>query len=411
MDGPERREAVPRAAELLFQLVTPVRERGFVLGDLAEEFAKMVGSGSSPKRARRWYWRQLLGSLVPGVCRLMRPRPPGRKRAGRLDAVRQDLRFATRTLVRQPGFALVVVLTVALGIGATTVVFSVADAVVLRPLAYEEPDRLVRLQEANPRGDPYSVSAPNFLDFREQSRSFSQLIAFAVKGMTVIGSGDPVQATAMPVSEGFFEMLRVQPLLGRSFAADEFPVAAEGDVVVLSHAFWDTQFGATPATLGSTINLDGTPRTVVGVMPVDFRSPARADLWVPFGPDPGFERGDHRLEALGRLAPGVTVEQAQIDLRSISARLGEQFPESNEGWGIRLRTFPEWMIGPDVTRIVVVLLGAVGLLLLLSCVSVSNLLVARARPGARRRSRSEWRWGPGEAGSSVSFSSRVACWQ
>lgn len=295
-----------------------------------------------------------------------------------MSTILSDLRFALRQIRRNPGFAAVAALTMGLGIGAAVVIFSVANTVILSPLPFSEPDRLIRFQETNRDGAPFSISAPNFLDFREQSRSFSHLVSFTVRPMTLLGSGDPEQATGMPVSEGFLEMLQVTPLLGRGFAADEFPVAAEGQVAILSHGLWERRFSSDPGVLGRTLSVDGTPRTVVGVTPQDFQLPFGVELWVPFGPDPAFARGDHRLEAMGRLAEGVTVDQARREMSQIAARLGEIFPDTNGEWGVRLRTFTEWMIGPRVTRIVTVLFGAVGLLLLLACASVSNLLVARA---------------------------------
>jgi predicted permease len=299
-----------------------------------------------------------------------------------LESFVQDARYGLRQIRKNPGFSLVAVLTLALGIGATTVVFSVFHAVVLRPLPFQEAHRLVRVQELTPQDQPNSVSDANFLDFRDQSRSFQAMVAVFTRPLVLNEGPEPARLEGMAVTEGMFEMLGVSPALGRDFVPQDFAIGEEPQVAILGNGSWNRHFGAEPGIVGQTVVLDGIPRTVVGVLP-ELGSPFQFGVWLPYAADPGFPRADHRREVFARLAPGVSPDQARADLDRIQERLGEAFPQSNAGWGVWLRTFPEWLIGPRVTRISQVLLGAVGLLLLLACVSVSNLLMARGT--ARRR--------------------------
>jgi predicted permease len=221
-----------------------------------------------------------------------------------------------------------------------------------------------------------SVSDANFLDFREQSGSFQEMVAVFTRSLVLTRADDPVQVGGMATTAGMFEMLGVSPELGRGFSAEDFRQGEEAQTVLLGNRFWTREFGADPDLVGRTVLLDGVPRMVVGILP-ELDSPFRFDAWLPWVADPAFPRADHRREVFARLAPDVTPDQALSDLNRVQARIGEVFPDSNSGWQVRLRTLPEWLIGPQVTRVAQVLLGAVGLLLLLACVSVSNLLVAR----------------------------------
>jgi predicted permease len=334
------------------------------------ETRKNMAGGMSPEEARR-------AALVSfgGVERF---KEKTREEYGtrRFENLFHDVRFALRQLRKRPGFTVVATLTLALGIGATTLVFSVFNAVVLRPLPFEDADRLVRIRELTPQGDPMSVADANFLDFREQSRSFEEMVAVSVRPLVLSGDTDPVQLVGMSSTYGMFRMLGVTPVAGRVFAEDEFRIGQEPDVVLLGHGVWVREFGSDPAVVGRSIVLDGVQRTVLGVLPA-LDQPFSFDVWLPYAADPAFPRDDHRREVFARLAPGVTPDQARAGLNQIQARLGETFPLSNEGWATWIRTLPEWIVGPEVRRITQVLLGAVGLLLLLACVSVSNLLLAR----------------------------------
>jgi predicted permease len=293
-----------------------------------------------------------------------------------METLLQDLRFALRSLRRSPGFTAVAVLTLAVGIGAATAVFSVVDASMLRPLPFPAPDRLVHVRETTPEGADFTVSAPNYLRFRESNRSFQEMAAYRSAALNLTGAGDPVRLEAAAVTHTLFPLLGATPVLGRGFTADEDRPGGDTDVVVLSHALWETRFGADPAVVGRRIALDGRPRTVVGVMPAGVELP-RAELWTPLVPDAHADVDDHWLDVVGRLRPGVTPEQAHADLAAVSRRIGTENP-SVAGWGVRVETFSDWLVGPRFRRTMLVMLGAVGLLLALACANLANLLLARA---------------------------------
>ena len=291
-----------------------------------------------------------------------------------------DLRYAVRTLRRSPGFTAVAVLTLAVGIGATTAIFSVLHSVVLQPLPFPQPERVVWMTETTPQGDDFSVSEPNYLDFREQARSFERLAAFANREVTLLGTGEPARLDALAVTPSFFAVLGVAPALGRAFLPEE---EAPGSLVaVLSHALWTSRFASDPGVVGRSLDLRGEARTVVGVMPPGFVSPDDPQLWLPLAPSAAAEREDHELAMVGRLAAGATLESAAAEMGAIADRLGEQYPESNGGWGVRLLPLGDRMVGGELTRTMWVLMGAVGLLLLLMCANIANLLLAR---GVSRR--------------------------
>ncbi len=337
---------------------------------LGMETKKNIRKGMNPTEARRQ------AMIAFGGVDRFKEKTREERGVRPMENFLQDVRYALRQLRTNPGFALVAVLTLALGIGATTVVFSVFNTVVLRPLPFHEAHRLVRVRELTPQGDPMSVSDANFLDFREQNRSFQEMVAVFSRSLVLTREDEPVQLGGMAATEGMFRMLGVSPVAGRDFLPQDFTLGEEPGTVILGNGFWVREFGSDPNLVGEMVILDGIPRMVVGVLP-DLEPPFSFDVWLPYTADPNFPRGDHRREVFARLAPGVSTDQVLSDLNQIQARIGEAFPESNEGWEVWIRTLPEWVVGPEVTRIAQVLLGAVGLLLLLACVSVSNLLVAR----------------------------------
>ena len=293
-----------------------------------------------------------------------------------METILQDLRFALRGFRRSPGFTVLAVLTLALGIGATTAVYSVLRAVVLRPLPYPSAERLVRVLETTPAGDDFTVSLPTFRDLREQSRSFRGLAALGDRDVALLGRGEPTRLTGVAASEGYFELLGIRPALGRAPTPAE--LASGAQVVVLSHRTWQTHFAGDPAILGHKVDLDGEPVVVVGVMPRGFESPGDPDLWLPLRLQADAEREDHELFVVGRLDDGVAAVAAAAELDGIAERLGKQFPETNGGWGFRVTLLREWLVPSQVERTVWLLVGAVGLLLLLTCANVSNLLLGRA---------------------------------
>jgi predicted permease len=292
----------------------------------------------------------------------------------------QDVAFAFRLMRLSPAWALLVILTLALGIAANSVVFSVVDAVVLEPLPFPEPDRLVRLWEKTPEGERFSTSDPNYLDYREHNSTFTDLAAlsFPFPELTLTGEGEPERFTGMACTGSLFSVIGTPPLLGRTFSPEEDAPGSKARVFVMSHGLWQRRFGSDPDIVGQTFNLNGESWTAIGVMPEDFEFMLPRDVWVPFAADPNYSRGDHRREMFGRLAPGVSLEQAQADMTTIARRLGQEYPESNEGWGVELASFPEWIIGRPVRQAALVLQIAVGLMLLLACANASNLLIAQA---------------------------------
>jgi putative ABC transport system permease protein len=287
-----------------------------------------------------------------------------------------DLRYAARSLRRNPGFALVAVLTLALGIGATTAIFAVIDAVMLRPLPFAQPERLVHVWETTPEGEVFTAADPNYLDLRDRNRTFEAMAAYKQAALSLTGHGDARRLEGMAVTHSLFPLLGVRPALGRTFLPEEDSPGGDTRVALLGHALWQDQFGGDPAIVGSTITLDRQPYTVTGVMPEGFEYPG-AELWIPLAPDPARERDDHWLWIVGRLRPDVTLAAAQGDLQSIARSYGEQHPVIG-GWGIRLESMSERIVGPGFRQTMLVLLGGVGGLLLIGCLNLANLLLARA---------------------------------
>ena len=300
----------------------------------------------------------------------------------------QDLRYSLRSLRSAPGFTAVALLTLALGIGANTAIFSVVRGVLLEQLPFAQPERLVRVWHAQPSGgiENGAISEPDFLDWRRESRVAQSMggyfFADGLLGVDLTGAGNPERVTASLVTDGFFETLGTRPLLGRWIAPDE-QVDGRNRVVVLSHGFWTRRFGGDPSLVGRTLTLDGEPFQVVGIMPDGFTYPADRglDVWIPlsyFGPNQiGRSRGAHFLSAVARLRPGTTEQQLRVELAGIASRLAREYPD-NPGWDdVTTSNLRESILG-EVRRPLVVLMVAVGLLLLIACVNIASLLLARA---------------------------------
>ena len=297
-----------------------------------------------------------------------------------ISTILQDLRYAIRALRKSPGFTLIAALTLALGVGANTAIFSVVNAVMLRPLPFAEPDRLVRIWESNvERGWPtFAVSHPNFLDFRAQADSFESMAAINNAGFTMTANGEAEVVLGLQVTATFLPTLKITPVLGRNFLDEEDRPGGNTRVVLLGDGFWRRAFGADPTVVGRTITLNSQPYTIIGVLPASYRFGANGDMLAPLAPDPARHRADHRLSMIGRVAEGVSIDQARSQLETIAARLGQQFPESNKGWGVVVNSFYDWLVPDTTRRSLMVLMGAVALVLLIACVNVANLLLARA---------------------------------
>jgi predicted permease len=289
-----------------------------------------------------------------------------------------DLRHALRALRRQPGFALTAVLTLALGIGATTAVFSVVYGVLLRPLPFADSDRLVRVFSDH-EGEQWTASPPDFLDWQAQATGFEHLAAVNTQSMALTGDGPAQRRIAAAVTAAFFPVFHSAPALGRGFT-DQHEVMGQDKAVVLSDALWRTQYGADAGVVGRFIRLDGAEYEVLGVMPPHFDVPAGTDLWIPLAfsaDDVATQRGAHYLDIYGRLRDGVTVERAGREIADIAARIETAYPDANPGWRTQVVSLRDDLVG-DARRPLFALLGAVGLVLLMTCVNVASLLLSRA---------------------------------
>jgi putative ABC transport system permease protein len=303
-----------------------------------------------------------------------------------LEQLLQDVRFGLRMLCKKPGFTAVAVLTLALGIGANTAIFSVVYAVLLKPLPYPNPGQLFTAFQANTQQGiaETGCSYPNFEEWRAQNHVFSELAGVSAHQLTLTGRGEPSVVNTSVVTPELFALLDVQPLAGRVFSHQDGEQGAP-PVVLVSEGLWQGRFAADPKLIGTSISLDKRPFTVIGIMPAAFRTPfrtTRQEIWIPIVQDPLFStfmppRGSHFLPVLGRLKPGVSVAQAQAEMDAISARLAAEFPAENSGWTVRLVPLQKEIVG-DVRTALLVLLGAVGLVLLIACANIANLLLTRA---------------------------------
>ena len=340
----------------------------------------LVASGVPPDEARARA-RRRFGDVgrIAAECRTTGERRDAERRRGEWRAeLAQDVRQAVRQLRNAPRFAVVAILTLAVGLGASTTIFGIANAVMLRPLPYADPDRLVIARELSPAGQPFSISETNYLDWSARQRVFSSLAIFGGRAFTLVGDGDPERLRGALVTHTFFDVLGVPPLAGRGFLAEEDRKGGDTRVVVIAHALWQRRFGGDVRLLGSTIDLDGVRHRLVGIMPPSFDFPDRAEVWAPLAPDPAYHRGDRRNDAVARLRPGVTLEQATRDLARIAGQLAAEYPESNEGWSAEAGHFRRWFVSPSLESRVVALLVIVALLLVMACANVANLLLARA---------------------------------
>ncbi|HUJ40347.1 MAG TPA: ABC transporter permease, partial [Candidatus Acidoferrales bacterium] len=392
--------------ERLGPLGLPAEREYEVVEELAQQFeqayADAVARGAPAAEARRMAEAQITD--WPALAREIReaqraPQLPGTPRlpehwklAAREEQLRsggshlladlmQDLRFAGRMLRKHRSFAALVALTLALGIGANSTIFSVVYSVLLRPLPYPDSEELVRVQESNiQKGWPtFSVSPANFLDWRTQNRSFQQMVAMTRQSFSYAGGEYPVQWEGLTATQGFFEMLRVRPTLGRGFTEGDFQTGRD-HVLEISDGLWRSNFGGDAAAVGRRVVLDGESYEIVGVMPADFQfGGLKTSFWMPFAFPDSFKtvRGAHFMGVMARLKPGVTIAQARDDMATIARGLQKQYPTTNEGWTTVVTSAQESAVR-GVRPALLVLLGAVGLVLLIACANAANMLLARA---------------------------------
>ena len=294
----------------------------------------------------------------------------------------QDFKYGFRVLRKSPGFTAVAVIVLALGIGANTAIFSVVNAVLLQPLPYRDPSRLMQVWHVPPpKNFPgmsiFAVSPANFLDWQQQNHVFQSMAIYGFRSFNTTGTDQPQALQASAVSQQFYSTLGVHPLLGRTFTAEE-EQPGHSHVVILGYALWKSSFGGNPAIVGSSIRLDDEPYTVVGVMPANFKFPDWAQLWTPMGwtAQERAVRGNHNYMVIGRLQSGATMQQAQAEMNTISARLQRQYPADDAGWGAVLIALRKQLVG-DVRPALLVLLGAVAFVLLIACANVANLVLAK----------------------------------
>jgi predicted permease len=335
--------------------------------------ADNIAKGMAEPEARR---AALLG--MEGIERLKEETRDMRKVNWILDFL-QDIRFGFRTLRKSPGFTAIAILTLALGIGANTAIFSVVDAVLLRPLPFSDPDRLVQLFETESSPGNFPLTGQDFLDWRAQNSTFEDMAVYSYQeSFNVSGAGEAERATVVEVQAGFFSLLGVQPIIGRPFAQGE-DKAGKNRVALLSYGFWQRHFGGESDAVGKSVELNGVKYQVLGIMPQWYRLPGIANLWIPV--DVSVKglggNGSHHLRALGRIKRGVGLEQARADLRGISASLEKEFPDSHYKVSAVVVPLKEQVVGGTQSELWI-MFAAVGLVLLIACVNVANLLLVRS---------------------------------
>jgi predicted permease len=348
---------------------------------LERQMDEGLNTGLAPEEARYAALRAM-GEIAKNKeeCRDMR-------RANFIDDLLRDLRYAGRSLRRSPGFVALAVLIMALGIGANTAVFSVVNTVLLKPLSYRDPDRIVTLSYSSTTGEAASsslklVSIPNFQDWHDQSSSFEAMAYYASRETSAMPGSAAEYALATVVSPEFFRVLAVEPTIGRLFTTEEMKPGS-GGALVISHAYWLTRLGGDPRALGQTVRMFGGTWSIVGVMPADFRFPGKTDLWFPnTRPTTTEARFSRNYLAVGRLKPDVDIERAQTEMTSIARRLEQQYPQSNKGQSVAVTRMRDDMVG-DVRLTLYLLLGAVSVVLLIACANTATLLLGKATARTR----------------------------
>ena len=300
-----------------------------------------------------------------------------------MDTLIKDIRYGIRGLVRHPGFTLIAVITLALGIGANTAIFSVVNSVLLRPLPFADPEQIIWLWDTQPQLATAPTSVPDYLDWKAQNRSFEHLAAFQGGNMFFDAGYGTEDVPVGLVTPEMFSLFRVSPILGRTFTNEETMPGERSRLAVLSYSTWENKFGSDPNVIGRTIQLSGTTHTIIGVMQAGFSFPERAQLWRPLPIDPNqLDRGPHYLRVVGRLKRDVTQAQAQADMSAIATRLAQQYPEKIAGHGVKLEPLSD-VIVCDIGPALYVLLAAVGFVLLIACANLANLMLARV--GVRQK--------------------------
>src|SRR5256714_3101526 len=297
-----------------------------------------------------------------------------------------DFRYAFRQLIRAPSFPMAPILPLPPGMGACAAIFSVVNVVLLRPLDFPDPDRIVLIRETQlPKFPEFSVSPPNYLDWEKQTKSYEYLAAYSGAALNLTGEGEPQRLIGVKVTAHYFDVYGIKPLLGRFLLPEEDAVGKK-HVVVLSYGFWQRVFGGARDVAGRAVQLNGEPYQIAGVAPYGFGIASKVDLWTPMAFTPketaNDNRGAHYINVAGRLKPGVTVHQAKAELDLIANQLAVQYPDPQKGWGIFMMPIQDYSVR-DVKPVLYTLLGAVGCVLLIACANLANLLLARATARSR----------------------------
>ena len=373
--------------------LSPTREAEIVeelSQHLDDRYRELIAGGMSPDEATRLALADFRDGnvLANYIAPLRQAHPPsvitpGASGSNLLSDLWRDIRYAVRMLRKNPGFAAVVVITLALGIGANTAIFSFVNAVILNPLPFPDSDRLVVINEISNQGEEMTVSLLNFRDWQVRAKSFEEIGGYRFDSFNLTGIGSPQRVVGQLVTLNYFRILGVQPQLGRIFTEEEEKYTPVGTAILISDSLWRSTFGSDPNILGRNLILNNDAYTVIGVMPPHFEFVRKSDIWAPLGgwlkPDSAwFDRGNHMgLRAIAKLKPGISVSQGDVEMRQLSAQLAKEYPDKNSGASAYARSL-QTMIVHEVRSTLLVLMGAVGFVLLIACVNVANLSIARA---------------------------------